>query len=58
MCYVIVDSGTTKGVFRGAVEVGVGLDVFVWAGKREGTGKILNKGGNKYMTKAANYIIV
>ena len=29
--------------------MGVGRDVFIWDGKREGTGKILNKGGNKYI---------
>ena len=49
MCYVIVGSSAMEGVFRGGVEVGVVLDVFVWAEKREGTGKILNKGGNKYI---------
>ena len=36
MCYVIVGSGTTQGIFRGGVEVGVGLEVFVWAGKKGG----------------------
>ena len=39
MRYVIGGSGTMEGVFRGGVEVGVGLDVFVWAGKKGGNGE-------------------
>ena len=38
-----------KAYLGGGVEVGVVRDVFVWPEKREGTGKILNKGGNKYI---------